>query len=134
MSKGCRVLPILIAPPLLATAVTRKGIFEDHLIYSSLICSFTSIREVKEAEELFQQVESKKMLRDAIVFLELVLMYIEEGLMEKSLEIVVAMKHVKIRVYDCILCVIVNGFSKRRGLRAAVRRVITTTTINRFRR
>ncbi|KAH7843632.1 hypothetical protein Vadar_019011 [Vaccinium darrowii] len=37
------------------------------------------------------------------------------------MEIVSAMKCAKIRVSDCIFCAIVNGFSKQRGLRAAVK-------------
>ncbi|CAL5398680.1 unnamed protein product [Camellia sinensis] len=98
----------------------KKGIPEDHSIYSSLICSFARIREVKIAEELLMEAESNKMLRDPAVFLKLVLMYVEEGLLEKTKEIVAAMKRVKIRVSDCIFCAIVNGFSKRRGLRAAI--------------
>ncbi|KAL7258165.1 hypothetical protein ACSBR1_004310 [Camellia fascicularis] len=98
----------------------KKGIPEDRSIYSSLICSFARIREVKIAEELLMEAESNKMLRDPAVFLKLVLMYVEEGLLEKTKEIVAAMKRVKIRVSDCIFCAIVNGFSKRRGLRAAI--------------
>ncbi|KAL7238070.1 hypothetical protein ACSBR2_004213 [Camellia fascicularis] len=78
------------------------------------------IREVKIAEELLMEAESNKMLRDPAVFLKLVLMYVEEGLLEKTKEIVAAMKRVKIRVSDCIFCAIVNGFSKRRGLRVAI--------------
>lgn len=61
------------------------------------------------------------MVRDPEVFLKLVLMYVEEGLVEKTMEIVSAMNRAKIRVSDCIFCAIVNGFSKRRGLRAAVK-------------
>ncbi|KAI8022344.1 Pentatricopeptide repeat-containing protein [Camellia lanceoleosa] len=98
----------------------KKGIPEDHSIYSSLICSFARIREVQIAEELLMEAESNKMLRDPAVFLKVVLMYVEEGLLEKTKEIVAAMKRVKIRVSDCIFCAIVNGFSKRRGLRAAL--------------
>ncbi|GFZ08235.1 pentatricopeptide repeat (PPR-like) superfamily protein [Actinidia rufa] len=101
--------------------MTKKGIPQDHAMYSSLICSFASIREVKVAEDLFREAESKKMLRDPAVFLKLVLMYVKEGLLEKTLEIVSTMKRVKIRVSDCIFCAIVNGFSKRRGLRAAAK-------------
>ncbi|PSS01032.1 Pentatricopeptide repeat-containing protein [Actinidia chinensis var. chinensis] len=101
--------------------MTKKGIPQDHAMYSSLICSFASIREVKVAEDLSREAESKKMLRDPAVFLKLVLMYVKEGLLEKTLEIVSTMKRVKIRVSDCIFCAIVNGFSKRRGLRAAAK-------------
>ncbi|CBI24106.3 unnamed protein product, partial [Vitis vinifera] len=101
--------------------MTKKGILEDSAVYSSLICSFASIREVKVAEELFREAEEKKILRDPEVFLKLVLMYVEEGLMERTIEIVKAMKNVKIRVSDCIFCAIVNGFAKKRGLRAAAK-------------
>lgn len=101
--------------------IRTKGIPPDESIYTSLICSFAKIREVEEAEELFYEAESLNMVRDPEVFLKLVLMYVEEGLVEKTMEIVSAMKRAKIRVSDCIFCAIVNGFSKRRGLRAAVK-------------
>lgn len=101
--------------------MTGKGIAPHHKIYSSLICSFARIREVKGAEELFCEAESMKMLRDPAVFLKLVLMYVEEGVVEKTVEMVSAMKRVKIRVSDCIFCAVVNGFSKKRGLRAAAK-------------
>ncbi|XP_027098119.1 pentatricopeptide repeat-containing protein At5g13770, chloroplastic-like [Coffea arabica] len=101
--------------------MTKRGILENHLFYSSLISSFLSMREVKMAEELLEEAESKKMLRDPALFLKLVLMYIEEGLVERTLDVVKMMNRVSIRVSDCILCAIVNGFSKRRGLNAAVK-------------
>ena len=41
--------------------------------------------------------------------------------MEKTLEIVKAMKISKLRKEDCIFCAIVNGFSKKRGFLAAVK-------------
>lgn len=99
----------------------KKGVLEDSSIYASLICSFASIAEVKVAEELFKEAEEKGMLRDPEVFLKLVLMYIEEGLVEKTLEVVESMKNAKLKISDCILCAIVNGFSKRRGYWAAVK-------------
>ncbi|KAJ9152949.1 hypothetical protein P3X46_026453 [Hevea brasiliensis] len=99
----------------------KKGILGDSRIYSSLICSFASIREINVAEDLFKEAEEKKMLRDPEIFLKLVLMYMEEGLMEKTLEIVKVMKRVKVRVSDCIFCAIINGFARRRGFRAAVK-------------
>ncbi|KAK4842348.1 hypothetical protein QYF36_019937 [Acer negundo] len=101
--------------------MTRKGTSGDSSMYASLIFSFASIREVKEAEELFKEAAEKRLLRDPEVFLKVVLMYIEQGLVEKTLEIVVAMKDAKVKVSDCILCAIVNGFSKRRGYWAAVK-------------
>ncbi|KDO42183.1 hypothetical protein CISIN_1g044084mg, partial [Citrus sinensis] len=99
----------------------EKGILEDPSVYASLICSFASIAEVKVAEELFKEAEEKGMLRDLEVFLKLVLMYIEEGMVEKTLEVVESMKNAELNISDCISCVIVNGFSKRRAYWAAVK-------------
>jgi pentatricopeptide repeat protein len=100
----------------------KKGILEDSSIYSSLICSFANIREVEVAEELFKEALEKRMLRDPEIVLRLVLMYIEEGQMEKTIEIVKVMKGTaNLKVSDCIFCAIVNGFSKRRGFSAAVK-------------
>ncbi|KAJ7954442.1 Pentatricopeptide repeat-containing protein [Quillaja saponaria] len=99
----------------------KKGISENSLIYSSLIRSFASLREVSMAEELLKEANSKKILRDPEVFIKLVLMYVEEGLLEKTLEIVKTMRDAELRITDCVLCAIVNGFSKRRGFADAVR-------------
>lgn len=99
----------------------KKRIPEDHLIYSSLISSFASVDEVKLVEELMEEAESKKMLRDPALFLKLVLRYVEEGLLEKTVEIVATMKRANVRVSDCIFCAIVNGFSKKRGLKQAIK-------------
>ncbi|KAF2305757.1 hypothetical protein GH714_008046 [Hevea brasiliensis] len=99
----------------------KKRILWDSRIFSCLICSFASIREINIAEELFKEAEEKKMLRDPEIFLKLVLMYVEEGQMEKTLEIVKVMKGVKMKVSDCIFCAIINGFARRRGFHASVR-------------
>lgn len=101
--------------------MVEKDIPVDHSFYSSLICSFLSIRELRIAEELLEEAESKKMLRNPAMFLKLILVYIEEGKMEKTLEIVAVMNRADARVSDCIFCAIVNGFSRKRGLRAAVK-------------
>ncbi|XP_022146335.1 pentatricopeptide repeat-containing protein At5g13770, chloroplastic [Momordica charantia] len=98
----------------------KKGIAEDYTIYSSLICTFASIREVKLAEDLFKEAKSKNLLRDPAVFLKLILMYIQQGSLEKALEVVEMMKGSKIGVSDCIFCAIVNGYAARRGYNAAV--------------
>ena len=82
--------------------MTRKGISKNSSVYSSLICSFASLREVKVAEYLFEEGKSKQMLRDPGLYLKLVLMYVEEGPMEKKLEIVKTMKISKLRISDCI--------------------------------
>ncbi|KAL3502191.1 hypothetical protein ACH5RR_036640 [Cinchona calisaya] len=101
--------------------ITRKGVMEDHSFYSSLISSFLNIREVKMAEELLEEAEIKKMLRDPALFLKLVLIYVEEEYLERTLDVIAVMNRVKIRVSDCILCAIVNGFSRKRGLNAAAK-------------
>ncbi|KAF5750041.1 pentatricopeptide repeat-containing protein [Tripterygium wilfordii] len=101
--------------------MTKKGIVGDSFVYSSLICSFARKREVKIAEELFREAGEKRMLRDPELFLKLVLMYIEDGLMEKTLEVARAMRMANLKVSDCIFCTIVNGYSKRRGFRVAIR-------------
>ena len=49
------------------------------------------------------------------MFLKLILMYIQQGSLEKALEIVELMKGFKIGVSDCIFCGIVNGYALRRG-------------------
>ncbi|KAB5544928.1 hypothetical protein DKX38_013040 [Salix brachista] len=100
----------------------KKAILEDSSVYSSLICSLIHVREVKLAEELYKEAQEKRMLKDPETFLKLVLIYMEEGQMEKTIEIVKGMKGTaKLKVSDCIFCAIVNGFSKRRGFDAAVK-------------
>ncbi|GFP98041.1 pentatricopeptide repeat-containing protein at5g13770 chloroplastic [Phtheirospermum japonicum] len=98
--------------------MSRNGVPENHLIYSSLISSFASAGDMKTAEELLLEAEGKNMLRDPALFLKLVLRYVADGPIEKTLDVVVLMQRAKIRVSDCILCAIVNGFSKKRGFRA----------------
>lgn len=55
------------------------------------------------------------------MFFKLVIMYVEEGLMERILDVVIVMKGVNLKVFDCILCVIVNGYVKKRGLKLVVK-------------
>ncbi|XP_004498165.1 pentatricopeptide repeat-containing protein At5g13770, chloroplastic-like [Cicer arietinum] len=100
--------------------MNKKGVFE-YSIYSTLICSFARLREVHVAEELLVEAKNKTMIRDPEVYLKLVLMYVEEGLLEKTLEVVEAMKDVNVKVSDCVLCAIINGFSKRRGFSSSVK-------------
>ncbi|PKI47361.1 pentatricopeptide repeat-containing protein At5g13770, chloroplastic [Punica granatum] len=90
-------------------------------VYSSLVSSLSNAGEVKLAEELLTEAERQgKVLRDPDMYLKLVLMYVEEGMLEKTLEVVEAMRGPKkLRVSDCIFCAIVNGFSKKRGYRSA---------------
>ncbi|TYG53786.1 hypothetical protein ES288_D09G136800v1 [Gossypium darwinii] len=98
----------------------KKGLFVSSLVYSSLIISFASIRDITIVEKLFEEAEERKMVRDPEVFLKLVLMYIEEGLLEKTLDVVRVMNDANVKVSDCIFCTIVNGFSKRRGFQSAI--------------
>ncbi|XVF47330.1 hypothetical protein PTKIN_Ptkin03bG0100800 [Pterospermum kingtungense] len=100
--------------------MTKKGIFVSCSVYSSLICSFARIPDLTMVEELFKEAKERRVIRDPEVFLKLVLMYIEEGLLEKTLQVVRVMKDANIKVSDCIFCTIVNGFSKRRGFRSAI--------------
>ncbi|XWS73587.1 hypothetical protein CRYUN_Cryun02cG0141700 [Craigia yunnanensis] len=100
--------------------MTKKGIFVSSSVYSSLIRSFASIPDLTVVEELFKEAKERRMVRDPEVFLKLVLMYIEEGLLEKTLEVVRVMKNANIKVSDCIFCTVVNGFSKRRGFQSAI--------------
>ncbi|CAJ1932781.1 unnamed protein product [Sphenostylis stenocarpa] len=100
--------------------MTKKGISE-YSIYSTLIYSFASLRKVDVAEELLKEANGKTMIKDPEVYLKLVLMYVDEGLLEKTLEVVKAMDDADVKVSDCIICTIVNGFSKKIGFSAAVK-------------
>ncbi|KAH1033997.1 hypothetical protein GLYMA_20G010600v4 [Glycine max] len=102
------------------TEMAKKGISE-YSIYSKLIYSFASLREVVVAEELLREAKGKMTIKDPEVYLKLVHMYIEEGLLEKTLEVVKEMEDADVKVSDCILCTVVNGFSKKRGFLAAVK-------------
>lgn len=103
-------------------SVTKEGVsLDSSKIYSVLISSFASIRDVKVAEELFKEAETKKMLRDPTVFLRLITMYVEEGLLDMTLEVVKAMKGANIRVSDNICCAVVSGFSRKSTLLNAVK-------------
>ncbi|KAJ4822653.1 hypothetical protein Tsubulata_038700 [Turnera subulata] len=100
----------------------RTGMGGDASIYSSLIRHLAASGQVAVAEELFEEAKEKKMLtRDPEMYLKLVLMYVEEGPLDKTLEIVKAMRCQKLRVSDCIFCTVVNGFSKKQGFGAGVR-------------
>jgi len=100
--------------------MNKKGISE-YSIYSTLICSFASLRKVEVVEELVREAKSKTTIKDPEVYLKIVIMYVEEGLLEKTLEVVEAMKDADVKVSDCILCAIINGFSKRRGSSSTVK-------------
>ncbi|KAL4285419.1 hypothetical protein GQ457_16G006750 [Hibiscus cannabinus] len=98
----------------------KKGLFVSSSVYSSLIISFAGIHDLAVVEELFEEAGERRIVRDPEVFLKIVLMYIEEGLLEKTLDVVGVMKNANVKVSDCIFCTIVNGFSKRRGFQSAI--------------
>ncbi|KAJ8435182.1 hypothetical protein Cgig2_028368 [Carnegiea gigantea] len=98
-----------------------KGIPPNASVYASLIGSLADLREVKIVEHLVEEAECKQMLKDPALFLNLVIMYIEEGLLEKTLDVVKKMKDANLKVSDCILCAIVNGYTKKRGLKEAAK-------------
>ena len=70
----------------------KRGVI-DYSIYSTLICSFASLREVDVAEKLLIESKRKSVIKDPEVYFKLVLMYVEEGLMEKTLEVVETMEN-----------------------------------------
>ncbi|KAF8085615.1 hypothetical protein N665_0658s0017 [Sinapis alba] len=98
-----------------------KGIPQGSALYSTLIRALAEAREVVVVEKLFKEAGEKKMLKDPEMCLKVVLMYIREGKVEKTLEVVAAMKKSELKVTDCIFCAIVNGFCKQRGFAEAVK-------------
>ncbi|KAK8595942.1 hypothetical protein V6N13_000614 [Hibiscus sabdariffa] len=71
----------------------KKGLFVSSSVYSSLIISFAGIHDLAVVEELFEEAGERRIVRDPEVFLKIVLMYIEEGLLEKTLDVVGIMKN-----------------------------------------
>ncbi|KAK1372634.1 hypothetical protein POM88_028827 [Heracleum sosnowskyi] len=78
--------------------MTKKGFLEHSSFYSSLICSFANTTDVKMAEELMIEAEGKKMLKDQATFLKFILMYIEEGMMEMTLDVAAVNAKAKVSV------------------------------------
>lgn len=101
--------------------MAEKGILPTHSLYASLICSFAGTREVAIARDLYREAKEKGLVRDPDMFLQLVLMHVELGLLEKTVEIAEEMVQIKIKVTDCIFSTIVNGFTKKRGLLASIK-------------
>lgn len=99
----------------------EKGISLNASIYASLIGALAQKKEINVVEQLVEEAESKQMLKDPALFLKLVIMYVEEGLLEKTLDVVKKMKAANLKISDCIFCAIVNGYSKKRGLKVAAR-------------
>lgn len=97
-----------------------KGIPQSSALYSTLIRALAEAREVATVEKLFKEAGEKKMLKDPEMCLKVVLMYVREGNMERTLEVVAEMRKSDLKVTDCILCAVVNGFCKQRGFAEAV--------------
>ncbi|KAL9225396.1 hypothetical protein vseg_001328 [Gypsophila vaccaria] len=97
----------------------EKGIPSSASIYTALIGSLAGMREIGIVEILVGEAESEGMIKDPGLFLKLVIMYVEEGLLERTLDVVGIMKGANLKVSDCIFCAIVNGFAKKRGIKAA---------------
>ncbi|CAO2821295.1 unnamed protein product [Amaranthus hypochondriacus] len=99
----------------------EKGIFLNESIYSQLIGLLAEKKEINVVEQLVEDAESKQMLKDPALFMKLVIMYVEEGLLEKTLDVARKMKAANLKISDCVFCAIVNGYVKKRGLKAAAR-------------
>ncbi|KAJ3680420.1 hypothetical protein LUZ60_016698 [Juncus effusus] len=99
----------------------KEGLNCNSSIYSSLISSFIAKKEVIMVEDLYNEALEKGMMKDPDIFLKLILMYVEIGLMEKTITVVKEMNDAGVRVSDCISCAVVNGFAKKRGLKPSIR-------------
>ncbi|XP_010668078.2 pentatricopeptide repeat-containing protein At5g13770, chloroplastic [Beta vulgaris subsp. vulgaris] len=98
-----------------------KGVPRNASIYATLIGSLAEAKEISMVEQLVEEAESKQMLKDPALFLKLVIMYVKEGLLERTLDVVNKMKSANLKISDCIFCAIVNGYAKKRGLKVAAR-------------
>ncbi|XP_020162653.1 pentatricopeptide repeat-containing protein At5g13770, chloroplastic [Aegilops tauschii subsp. strangulata] len=97
------------------------GISPDAGIYSTVIGSLADARETASTEDVYDEAWKKGMLRDPDMFLKVVIMQVETGLLEDTLGVAKDMRDIGLRVTDCVLSTIVNGFVKRRGLKPAIR-------------
>ncbi|KAG8065967.1 hypothetical protein GUJ93_ZPchr0004g39190 [Zizania palustris] len=97
------------------------GISPNATIYSSTIRSLADAHETDAAEDLYHEAWMKGMLGDPDMFLKVVITHVEAGLVEKTLGVAKDMREIGLRVTDCIVSTIVNGFVKRRGLKPAIR-------------
>lgn len=108
-----------------ALAVLREmqeaGIKPDRIFYNSLIHACAVAKMVDKAQEIFEDARVGGCLKDPIVFSTMVLMYVDCGLCEQAFEVVKLMKEMDIKITDCILCAIVNGYAKKRGPDATVK-------------
>ncbi|KAK1684940.1 hypothetical protein QYE76_045788 [Lolium multiflorum] len=97
------------------------GISPNAAIYSSVIGALADARETASSEDVYHEAWRKDMLRDPDMFLKMIIMQVETGLLEDTLGVAKDMREIGLRVTDCIMSTIVNGFVKRRGLKPAIR-------------
>ncbi|KQJ84199.1 pentatricopeptide repeat-containing protein At5g13770, chloroplastic [Brachypodium distachyon] len=97
------------------------GISPDAAIYSSVIGSLADAREMASSQDLYHEAWRKEMLRDPDMFLKVIIMQVEAGLLEDTLGVSKDMREIGLRVTDCVMSTIVNGFVKKRGLKPAIR-------------
>ncbi|KAF3340323.1 pentatricopeptide repeat-containing protein [Carex littledalei] len=102
-------------------AMEKEGLLPTTSIYSSLISSFAAKKEVEMAEDLFNEAHDKGLVKDPEMCQKLIVMYVETGLVEKTIWVVRRMKEEGIKISDCICSAIVNGFAKKRSLKASLR-------------
>ncbi|KAF8702584.1 hypothetical protein HU200_032968 [Digitaria exilis] len=97
------------------------GLSPNAAIYSSVIGALADAREKAAAEDLYHEAWDSEMLGDPDMFLKMTVMHVEAGAVEETIEVAKDMRQIGLRVTDCILSTIVNGFVKRRGLKPAIR-------------
>jgi pentatricopeptide repeat protein len=97
------------------------GLWPNAAVYSSVISALADARETAAAEEVYREAWENKMLGDPDMFLKMIIMHVEAGIVEETIEIAKGMRQIGLRVTDCILSTIINGFVKRRGLKPAIR-------------
>ncbi|XP_062183763.1 pentatricopeptide repeat-containing protein At5g13770, chloroplastic-like [Phragmites australis] len=97
------------------------GLSPNTAVYSSVIGALADAREKAAAEDLYHEAWENKMLGDPDMFLKVIVMHVEAGVVEETIEVAKDMRQIALRVTDCILSTIINGFVKRRGLKPAIR-------------
>ncbi|XP_062226550.1 pentatricopeptide repeat-containing protein At5g13770, chloroplastic-like [Phragmites australis] len=97
------------------------GLSPNAAIYSTVVGALADARETAAVEDLYHEAWENKMLGDPDMFLKVIVMYVEAGVVEETIEVAKDMRQIGLRVTDCILSTIVNGFMKRRGLKPAIR-------------
>ncbi|XP_006652694.1 pentatricopeptide repeat-containing protein At5g13770, chloroplastic [Oryza brachyantha] len=97
------------------------GMSPNATIYSSTIRSLADAHETSAAEDLYNEAWTNGMLGDPDMFMKVIIMHVEAGQVEKTMGVAKDMREAGLRVTDCVLSTIVNGFVKRRGLKPAIR-------------